>query len=123
MVALTLDGKGKVQYDQLLKQGTKADKIIHSTYDALVPVQITKNDPKRELYVGQMLIPPPIPAACDRPAPPAAPCRISQTLRNAGNYTACGESEAQKRGRGWGGAAPFFDPAAPCHVSMYAGFC
>jgi len=49
IVPLTLDKEGKVQYDQLLRQGQGKDKIIHATYDALVPVAITHDDPKREL--------------------------------------------------------------------------
>lgn len=32
-----------------LRAGQGKDKIIHSTYDALVPVQISHEDPKREL--------------------------------------------------------------------------
>jgi len=49
ILPITLDAKGKVQYDQILRQGQSKDKIIHSTYDSLVPVQITGDDPKREL--------------------------------------------------------------------------
>eukprot|EP00037_Helgoeca_nana_P017397 m.164957 g.164957 ORF g.164957 m.164957 type:complete len:541 (-) comp23974_c0_seq1:5804-7426(-) len=49
IIPLTLGKDGKVQYDQLLRQGQGKDKIIHSTYDALVPVQISHEDPKREL--------------------------------------------------------------------------
>lgn len=49
VLALSLNAEGRVQYDQLLRQGQGKDKIIHSTYDALVPVQITHDDPKREL--------------------------------------------------------------------------
>lgn len=49
VVPVTLDAEGKVQYDALLRQGQGKDKIIHSTYDALVPVAIVADDPKREL--------------------------------------------------------------------------
>eukprot|EP00039_Didymoeca_costata_P032936 m.39957 g.39957 ORF g.39957 m.39957 type:complete len:532 (-) comp9613_c0_seq2:75-1670(-) len=49
VLPVTLDAEGKVQYDQLLRQGNAKDKIIHSTYDSLVPVQITNDDPRREL--------------------------------------------------------------------------
>jgi SNW domain-containing protein 1 len=49
VVPITLDANGKVQYDVLLRQGSGKDKIIHSTYNALVPVAITADDPKREL--------------------------------------------------------------------------
>lgn len=76
IVPLTLGKDGKVQYDQLLRQGRLSfnrgcdcaplhcmktsdgclrlvgsgkDKIIHSTYDALVPVQISHEDPRRDL--------------------------------------------------------------------------
>lgn len=41
--------QGKVQYDQLLKQGTRADKVVHATYDALVPVAISHEDERRDL--------------------------------------------------------------------------
>mmetsp|Transcript_55194 Transcript_55194/g.76540 ORF Transcript_55194/g.76540 Transcript_55194/m.76540 type:complete len:532 (+) Transcript_55194:78-1673(+) len=49
IVPLSLNKDGKVQYDQLLRQGQGKDKVIHSTYDALVPVQISHEDPKRDL--------------------------------------------------------------------------
>lgn len=49
IVPLQLDGSGKVQYDAILRQGMAKDQIVHSSYDDLMPVDITRNDPRREL--------------------------------------------------------------------------
>lgn len=38
-----------MQYDAILRQGGNKDKIIKSTFKDLLPVEITKDDPKREL--------------------------------------------------------------------------
>jgi len=49
VVPVQVDANGKVKHDVLLRQGQSKDKIIHSTYDSLVPVAITSDDSKREL--------------------------------------------------------------------------
>eukprot|EP00052_Salpingoeca_macrocollata_P028385 m.274583 g.274583 ORF g.274583 m.274583 type:complete len:517 (+) comp22857_c1_seq39:49-1599(+) len=50
VVALSLDSSGKVKYDSILRQGSGGkEKLLYSTYKDLVPVQITEDDPLREL--------------------------------------------------------------------------
>lgn len=46
---LAVDSTGKVKYDALLRAGSKDDKIIHSTYDALLPADVTTDQDKRTL--------------------------------------------------------------------------
>eukprot|EP00049_Salpingoeca_infusionum_P000682 m.41629 g.41629 ORF g.41629 m.41629 type:complete len:572 (+) comp10592_c0_seq2:89-1804(+) len=49
VVAVQSGADGKAKYDALLKQGHHKDKIIHSTYKSLVPVDIKEDDEKRAL--------------------------------------------------------------------------
>lgn len=56
IIPLQLDGSGKVKYDAILRQGVDKDRVIHATYDDLLPVDITRNDPLRELPDEDLVI-------------------------------------------------------------------
>lgn len=49
VVSLQLDGDGKIKYDALIKHGMNQDVILHTGYDSLAPVAITRDDPRRVL--------------------------------------------------------------------------
>ena len=55
VVPVQVDEKGKIRYDVLLRQGTRKDKIIHSTYDALAAVDVTKDQDRREVRRRAMM--------------------------------------------------------------------
>ena len=56
VVPVQVDEKGKIRYDALLRQGTKKDKIIHSTYDSLAAVDVTKDEESRQVWRAALVI-------------------------------------------------------------------
>eukprot|EP00051_Salpingoeca_urceolata_P027371 m.481198 g.481198 ORF g.481198 m.481198 type:complete len:550 (+) comp22081_c0_seq1:116-1765(+) len=48
-LALQTNASGEIMYDALVRQGHDKDRIVYSSYKDLVPTEITKQDPLREL--------------------------------------------------------------------------